>query len=297
MCKNNPWWHCSGTCPGHKTVMKRGNGNWRRSWSDANSRLLHNARGVGDEAWRQYWDRRSEYYAGMTRGDERLRNAIVRYLARERILRPGDSVLDVGCGTGQYMLPMAPIAGSVTGLDVSEGMLSRMAGEAAGQGLDNVHPVRSSWEEFEAGEKYDLVFSAFCPGVQGPDALFKMERFCARSCCLVTSGGVGQPAFIRELMELLTGEACPAIETGEFFSFNVLHGAGRRPNVRSFSHPPARDGGRSHDVENAILYFDMLLGPDPGRKGLIEDYFRSHPGEEDDEEIVAYAVHWRPDMG
>ncbi len=278
--------------------MMRGDGWWEQYWSEANSRLVHNALKVGDEERRRYWDMRSVYYNALTQGDEGLRDLVIGYMAREQVLKPGDSVLEVGCGTGQYTLPMARAADRVTGLDVSGGMLDRMMKEAARQGADNVRPVCSAWEQFESEEKYDLVFSAFCPAVNDPPGLFKMERFSSRSCCFLTGGGIGQPAFIYELMELLTGRTYPPVNTDDFFSFNVLYEAGRKPSVRSFSYlmPPGKDKG--YGIEHAVLYFDMLLGPDPARKDVIIDYFASHPEEEDDEEErerSLYAVCWHPD--
>lgn len=110
---------------------------------------------------------------------------------------------------------------------------------------------------------------------------------------------LGQPAFIYDLYEILTGEAYDPVEANDFFSFNVLYGAGHRPSVRSFSHrsPPREGNGRA--TENVVLYFDMLLGPDPERKETIVDYFRSHPNDEDDEgeEMTSYVVHWHPGPG
>jgi SAM-dependent methyltransferase len=269
---------------------------WVRSWSDANAGLVHNARQVGEEALRRYWDRRAEYYGGITRADRLLRQAVVDYLVRDGILRPGDRVLDVGCGTGQYTLPMARVADSITGLDISTGMLDRMTRSAARHDLTNIQPIRSAWEPFAGDEKYDLVFSAFCPGTNRPEGLFKMERFSARSCCFLTGGGLGQPAFIYELMEILAGERYAAVDTDDFFAFNALYEAGRRPSVRSFSHRITPEESGDHAIQNAILYFDMLLGPDEKRKETISEYFdaRSDDGEEGEPERSLYVVHWHP---
>ncbi|MBV9794528.1 MAG: methyltransferase domain-containing protein [Actinobacteria bacterium] len=55
--------------------------------------------------------------------------------------RPGDQVLDVGCGAGAVAVRCARAIspdGQVTGLDLSEGMLRRTAAEAAARGFGNV---------------------------------------------------------------------------------------------------------------------------------------------------------------
>jgi ubiquinone/menaquinone biosynthesis C-methylase UbiE len=56
-------------------------------------------------------------------------------------LRPGDQVLDAGCGAGAVTVRSAPAVspgGRVIGVDLADAMLRRTAAEAAGLGLDNV---------------------------------------------------------------------------------------------------------------------------------------------------------------
>lgn len=275
---------------------EKGPDHWERSWSEAHARLLHNVRKVDEAALRRYWDRRSAYYGDMTGCDRLLHEAVVRYLRREKVLLPGDSVLDVGCGTGQYAIVMGTVARSVTGLDISAGMLDKMKEGASRQGVDNIRAVCSAWESFETEEKFDLVFSAFCPGVNEPSALFRMEEFSRRDCCYLTGGGLGQPDYIYELWERFTGEKPIPVDTDEFFSFNVLCEAGRKPSVRCISHT-STNRGESHAVENAILYFEMLLGPDKARDRQIADYLGEFPREDDigeESDRSLYVVHWRP---
>ena len=56
-------------------------------------------------------------------------------------LRPGDQVLDIGCGAGAVTIQSARMVspgGQVTGIDLSDAMLRRTAAEAAARGLGNV---------------------------------------------------------------------------------------------------------------------------------------------------------------
>ncbi len=60
-------------------------------------------------------------------------------------LRPGDEVLDVGCGAGAVTIRSAHAVlpdGQVTGIDLSDAMLRRVMAEAAGRGLGNVRAYR-----------------------------------------------------------------------------------------------------------------------------------------------------------
>jgi arsenite methyltransferase len=53
-------------------------------------------------------------------------------------LKPRDVVLDVGCGTGSLALRLAPYAGHVHGLDVSEAMVRIARAKAGAQQIANV---------------------------------------------------------------------------------------------------------------------------------------------------------------
>jgi len=64
---------------------------------------------------------------------------------------PGDAVLDIGCGTGNYSLELAARGAKVTGVDIAAGMLAEAQKKAAALGL----PV--DWVEADFG---NLPFAA-----------------------------------------------------------------------------------------------------------------------------------------
>ena len=78
-----------------------------------------------------------------TRSGPRPRRAMERMLADEAGMRPGQSVLDVGCGTGGPAIAVAAHSGvHVTGIDLVPGHLERARAQAAAQDL----PIApSSW--------------------------------------------------------------------------------------------------------------------------------------------------------
>jgi cyclopropane fatty-acyl-phospholipid synthase-like methyltransferase len=72
-------------------------------------------------------------------------------LLRKVGLRPGDRVLDFGCGRGCYTIPAAKVVGKrgrVYAVDKNEYLLAELSREAASRELGNVLPARSL-EELE----------------------------------------------------------------------------------------------------------------------------------------------------
>jgi SAM-dependent methyltransferase len=230
-------------------------------------------------------------------GDGPLHEAVVSFMVREGLLAPGDDVLDIGCGPGPYSLLFARVAASVAALDVSQGMLDRLSCAAVDKGIGNIRPVCSNWESYRGRKKYDLVFSSFCPGVDGPEALIKMERHSRRSCCYVTGGGPGQPEYMYGLWEALTGER-PQLPAGShFFAFNMLYEMGRMPSVRAFSHRSQRVPSKEENVRNALGYFGMLLDLDEREKQTVVEfvsaYVEKKAGDEESDRSM-YLVYWQP---
>jgi ubiquinone/menaquinone biosynthesis C-methylase UbiE len=77
-------------------------------------------------------------------------------------VRPGDAVLDLGCGTGQISLPLAAHGADVVGIDVSPSMADRLRAEAGRRGLRSVTAVAMPIEKLVLQpETYDLIVSSY----------------------------------------------------------------------------------------------------------------------------------------
>ncbi|MBN1459378.1 MAG: class I SAM-dependent methyltransferase, partial [Armatimonadetes bacterium] len=76
-------------------------------------------------------------------------------------------VLEIACGTGRVLLPLAQAGVDITGMDISEGMLAvarRKLAEEAAEVSGRVTLVQGDMTEFELGRQFGLViipFSAF----------------------------------------------------------------------------------------------------------------------------------------
>jgi len=78
-----------------------------------------------------------------------------RGLAREA----GGSVLELGCGSGRVLLPIARDGFACTGLDSSDAMLGELARKSP---PENLRCVRGTMQDFDFGsQRFPLIFSAF----------------------------------------------------------------------------------------------------------------------------------------
>jgi ubiquinone/menaquinone biosynthesis C-methylase UbiE len=97
-----------------------------------------------------------EYDDELRAHNERLRAAVG--------VRPGDHVLDIGCGAGQSTRDAARVAapGRVLGVDISAQLLERARQRTAAEGLDNVtYELGDAQVHPFAPEQYDLAISRF----------------------------------------------------------------------------------------------------------------------------------------
>ncbi|WP_416968204.1 class I SAM-dependent methyltransferase [Streptomyces sp. 4F14] len=83
--------------------------------------------------YRQVADEYDERIPGHGPCDEMFTTTERRFLLAA--IRPGERVLDIGCGTGRFTVPMTERGAQVTGLDLSHAMLDVAAGKLSERGL------------------------------------------------------------------------------------------------------------------------------------------------------------------
>ena len=130
-----------------------------------------------------FWDRRAQHFRG---GDE-ASPYVAGFVGHMRI-RPGESVLDVGCGSGALALPLARDGHDVVALDFSQGMLDVLRRLASADGLRNVRTVQAGWDDDwrAAGVGVaDVVIASRSLDVRDlRAALQKLDAFALRRVCI-----------------------------------------------------------------------------------------------------------------
>ncbi len=118
---------------------------------------------------------------------------IIRLVKDRGLSMTGSEVLDVGCGTGAFSLPLAQHGAIVTALDTGENTLKRLATEAQRMAVSGIRTIQASWKEIDPvtsglSGKFDIVLSALSNAVEKEEDILKMEQ-CSREWCICIAEG------------------------------------------------------------------------------------------------------------
>ncbi|MCR5345086.1 MAG: methyltransferase domain-containing protein [Lachnospiraceae bacterium] len=99
---------------------------------------------------------------------------LIDYLFKNQLIEPADSILDVGCGTGDYALLFAKKCRRITTLDYAKSMIDVCKKRIDEAGLTNVSYIADDIESFNSDEKYDCVLACLNPITYQPKILDKL---------------------------------------------------------------------------------------------------------------------------
>ena len=108
---------------------------------------------------RDFFDRHhTEYASIMFDNDSTYHRAISARMLDTLGLRPGDRVLDLGCGEGKVTVPLLRAGCRVTGLDISAVSLAKLTEHVASLGFRRAfEPLAIPAEEFDRRDQYQAV--------------------------------------------------------------------------------------------------------------------------------------------
>jgi precorrin-6B methylase 2 len=110
------------------------------------------------------------------------------FIAADLGAHPGETVLDIGAGTGAWAVFLAHYAQHVTALDPSPAMLDLLHENVAAAGLTNVTIVEGGWPEADAASHDVVLCSHALYGVADFAAFVdKMAPSGAVTCCCASS--------------------------------------------------------------------------------------------------------------
>ena len=118
---------------------------------------------TGNNSWQEYFDSHAPRYMQNPFTYGTLKE--IDFLIEEMDLPKGSRILDIGCGTGRHAIELAKHGYTVTGVDISSGMLTEAEVTARDEGVE-IELVNSNAEDFRSESVYDaaicLCEGAFC---------------------------------------------------------------------------------------------------------------------------------------
>lgn len=201
--------------------------NWAEVWRELSARLRRPEREGQGEGGRRREERAAHYDAAVKRKGRERPDTLLDFVLRK--LHPGDTVLDIGAGTGHFAIPLARVARSITAVEPSPSMAALLRENAAAEGLTNIHLVDARWEDVKV-EPHDVAFCshAMYSSVDLVGFVRKMERN-ARDTCYLAMRMPSHDGVIRELSRCIHGQ--PHDSPNFWVGYNVLYEMGIYANV------------------------------------------------------------------
>lgn len=217
---------------------------WRKIWDEAKMSSLYVRRVIRSEKEVRektinFWNRFAPTYGIHSVEQEKKRVAnIIDLLERKQMLTPDTDLLDVGCGPGNYSLPLARRVKSVTALDGAVEMCRILEQNAREANQNNISVLHQMWEDVDLKQesmyqKFDLVFASMTPAVCNYDTLVKLIQASREYCCLIWWAGwtYYEDQLIQELWQLFFQEELNHRGFDIIYPYNLLYSMGYAPTM------------------------------------------------------------------
>lgn len=197
-----------------------------RDWNEEWKRLQRVRRRPDDAS---YWDKRSHTFT-----TKDAPNPYVERFLELAAIRPGETVFDMGCGTGALSIPLGLAGHKVVAADFSQGMLDRLREGLEARGVTTVFPKLMSWEDdwpalgVRPGMTDVCVASRSLSTADMKDSLLRLTDVARRRVCATLATGASPRTDERVLAAIGLKSV---FGHDHLYAFNILANEGLRPEL------------------------------------------------------------------
>jgi len=238
----------------------------------------HHGKHLQQDRFSAFWERMALHYP--LPFEEKTLSDTLRVLSvvkRQGVDFSQAAVLDIGCGTGIYALPLAQEAARVTGVDDSAAMIQRMTDVMVPAGIQNVQPVKAAWKDLDISasgfeKAFDVAWISMSPAVKTIHDFEKMEK-CARKWCVYIGWGRKRKNQLMEEVFRMHGLAYGP-PPGAKAAYDLLVGSGRTPSLDYFETSWDWTGPAEDALEDVACFIEMQGGT--ANRELIQKTLERH---------------------
>ncbi len=229
---------------------------------------------------KRFWERKAtKYPAAFDKGQIERTLRVISMVRAKGVEIKGKKILDIGCGTGIYALPLAQEAKSVTGLDFSEAMVARLRDETMRYNISNVDVIKDSWQDVDITARgfkksFDIVWCSMSMAVRDREDIRKMEDCSKKWGVYIGWARRRKNELMEEAFRMhgLTYGPPPGVSVVH----DILKSAGKAPVIEYFDDSWDWEGTVDEAMENVAGFIEMQ-GSTADRTrlmGLLNSYER-----------------------
>lgn len=197
-----------------------------RDWNDEWKRLQQTRRRFDDAG---YWDKRAATFS-----TKDAPNPYVERFLELAGIEPGETVFDMGCGTGALSVPLGKRGHKVVAADFSRGMLDQLQAALDREGVRTVTLKQMSWEDdwpsfgVRPGAADVALASRSVATADLKDSLLRLTDVARRRVCVTLATGTSP----RTDERILNAIGLKSVLGRDYlYAFNILANEGLRPEV------------------------------------------------------------------